>query len=296
MEHAIMKQHSVNEENEIKSLCKYIGYDDDENSLIHQLIHKKNDLNECYRILFHLTLKNRDDFVWNFIIRVFLDFYAELNPKMEQFIFKLKIEQKQNQNRDQNMLFAYIVKNMFIRNSISYNVYNARVGILTYKYTISIRSGVTTRAKANAKENALMKLVSNYGAKYSVLLNALHTKNIDKVAYKVFTHLKHGDDVDVLHRIIISYFSCIYFAEECEDNEEYNNEEYNNEEYDKKEFNEPNKKIFEKWLQIKENITSAFYFNYLISIIIHLFADEININKSVMFVKPNPDIILLLKN
>lgn len=123
---------------------KYIGYhDDDENCLIHHMVVKKDNLDECYRIVFRMARKNGDDFVWSFIIKVFLDFYAELNPKMEHFIFKLKTEWKENIEEDEDakksddgddnysvMLFAYIVKNMFIRKSVSYNVYNTRIGVL----------------------------------------------------------------------------------------------------------------------------------------------------------------------
>lgn len=264
---------SLSSNNEsIKVVQKYIGYDDDENSLIHQLINKVN-LNECYRILFKLTEKNGEDFVWNFIIKVFLDFYAELNPKMENFIFKIKKDKTQKSTTS----FIYIIKNMFIRRSISYNVYNARTGVLSYKYTIpvlknkKIEYGQSHDKQINDNLK-LLELIKKYGNKYSVLLNALHAKNIDKVSYKIFNHLNDGDDVDILHKIIVGYFSFIYFNDAFSENEVYC---------------EPNEKVFEKWLNIKENITSKVYLNYLIAIVIHLFAEEININQSILFVRPN---------
>jgi hypothetical protein len=302
---------------EPKNFRKYHGYDDDENSLVNQLVTKDN-LNECYRILFKLISTNGDGYVWKVIIKVFLDFYAELNPKMEQFIFKLKREQ--NQHKNKNMLFAYIIKNMFIRKSISNNVYNARAGVHSYKYTLPIfkNKKEQTHDKQINDSLKLIEIIRKYGNKYSVLLNALHSKNIDKVAYKIFTHLNDGDDVDILHGIIVSYFSFVYFSnnneeykneecnnEECKNevcknevcknevcnNEECKNEVCNNEVCNNEVCHEPNKKIFEKWFQIKENITSDFYLNYLIAIVIHLFADEININESLLFVRPSPDII-----
>lgn len=145
----------------------------------------------------------------------------------------------------------------------------------------------------------MKQLIDKYGNKYSVLLNALHSKNINKVAYKVFTHLKNGDDVNILHRIIIEYFSFIYFAFTYDDvsthdvsthdvsthSIEENEKNKNNESV----HNKPNNGIFEKWQHIKNNISSEFYFNYLIAIIIHLLADENAINKSVLFVRPNTD-------
>ena len=249
----------------------YIGYDDEENSLIHCLLFKKDGLNECYRLLFQLVEHKKKELVWDFIIRLFLDFYAELNPKLEQFIFKLKTE-----NSSTILLtFAYIIKNMFIRKSTSHNVYNARVGILTYKHSLS-----------ELKHNKLMLLLSESDSdsdsdinKYSVLLNALHSKNIDKIAYKISSHLKNGHDVDNIHRIIIRYFFRIHFSQAQEHHQQGQEE--------------PNIKIFEKWLQIKKNIKPEFYFHYLIAIVIHLFAQEKEINKSILFVRPNPDIITL---
>ena len=281
-------------------LTTHSGYnDDDENRLIHHMVVKKDNLDECYRIVFRMARKRGDDFVWSFIIKVFLDFYAELNPKMEHFIFKLKEEWKENiededlkksddgdnSDNDDVMLFAYIVKNMFIRKSISYNVYNARIGVLDYKYTITKNKSICY----SKSDYTLKQLINKYGNKYSVLLNALHSKNIDKVAYKLFTHLKSGDDVDILHRIIIDYFSCIYFAFTCD----VSMHDVSMQHVEENNMNKPNNRIFEKWKHVKENISSELYFNYLITIIIHLFADEKNINKSVLFVRPNLDNILV---
>jgi len=251
-----------------------------------------------------MARKRGDDFVWSFIIKVFLDFYAELNPKMEHFIFKLKEEWKENiededlkksddgdnSDNDDVMLFAYIVKNMFIRKSISYNVYNARIGVLDYKYTITKNKSICY----SKSDYTLKQLINKYGNKYSVLLNALHSKNIDKVAYKLFTHLKSGDDVDILHRIIIDYFSCIYFAFTCDVSmHDVSMYDVSMQHVEENNMNKPNNRIFEKWKHVKENISSELYFNYLITIIIHLFADEKNINKSVLFVRPNLDNILV---
>lgn len=252
----------------MNSSTTYIGYDDEENSLIHCLLFKKDDLNECYRLLFQLVEHKTKELVWDFIIRLFLDFYAELNPKLEQFIFKLKTE-----NSSTILLtFAYIIKNMFIRKSTSNNVYNARVGILTYKHTLS-----------QLKHNILNESDSDSN-KYCVLLNALHSKNIDKIAYKISTHLKNGDDVDNIHRIIIMYFCRIHFSQSQEEQAQEEQEQAQE---------EPNIKIFEKWLQIKKNIQPELYFHYLIAIVIHLFAQEKEINKSKLFVRPNPDILTL---
>lgn len=259
--------------NSSRDYIGYDGYDDDENSLVHRLI-KKEDLNECYRIMFQLLKRKKEDCVWNFIIKVFLDFYAELNPKLENFIFKLKKEQESGQGQHQQhhsskMTFVYIIKNMFIRTSISHNVYNARIRLRTYKHTI--QSQTIHKMKNNESLDLLICEPDN--SKYAVLIRALHSKNIDKVAYKLSTHLKDGVDVDMLHRIIIRYFSRVYFNFESE------------------EINEPNVGIFEKWLQIKKNIPRTFYFHYLLTIVIHLFTKEKDINGSLQFVKPNPDII-----
>ena len=259
--------------NKTTTLQNYIGYNEDENLLIHQLF-KRDNLNECYRILFQLTDKYGEHFVWDFIIKVFLDFYAELNPTMERFIFKLKRDWDIQNDEDRDIfVFAYILKNMFIKKLISYNVYNARVCVMTYKYTI------TKNAKRIATESKMTNLIRVYGNKYSVLLHALECKNIEKIAYKIFTHLKDGDDVDVIHKVIIAYFSSIYFANSASDSSSSDDDESVSPP-------QPNQQIFEKWLQIKENIKGSFYFNYLITIVIHLFADEIRINKSILFVKP----------
>jgi len=245
-------------------MTNYIGYDDDENSLINCLF-KRDDINECYRILFKLAKHKKEEAVWNFIINLFLDFYAELNPKLEHFIFKLKTDGPAT-----SMTFARIIKNMFIRKSTSHNVYKARISVLTFKYT------VTSLKKIKPSTTIDLLLSDPLNNKYSVLLTALHSKNIDKIAYKVFTHLKDGNDVDVVHRVIIGYFSKVYFTQAEAQAEE----------------KEINVKIFEKWLQIKKNIPSEFYFHYLIAIIIHLFANQKDINESVLFVRPTPDIIV----
>ena len=204
---------------------------------------------------------------------------------------------------------------MFIRKSISYNVYNARIGVLDYKYTITKNKSICY----SKSDYTLKQLINKYGNKYSVLLNALHSKNIDKVAYKLFTHLKSGDDVDILHRIIIDYFSCIYFAFTCDVSmrhvsmhdvsvhdvsvqhvsvhdvsvQHVSMHDVSVQHVEENNMNKPNNRIFEKWKHVKENISSELYFNYLITIIIHLFADEKNINKSVLFVRPNLDNILV---
>ena len=270
----------------------YIGYDDEENSLIRRLL-KKDDLNECYRILFQLVDHKKKECVWDFIIRLFLDFYAELNPKLEHFIFKLKTEKSSSPSAPILLTFAYIIKNMFIRKSTSRNVYNARVGVLTYKYTLP-----GLKHKKNTHVDLLINEPGNN--KYAVLLNALHSKNIDKIAYKISAHLNDGDKVDNVHRIIIRYFSRVYFSHVISRTQQQSEEDTSarstaaDTSATSAATDEPNIKIFEKWLHVKKNITPEFYFHYLIAIVIHLFAQEKDINESILFVRPNPDILILV--
>lgn len=308
--------------NEMSDEAKYIGYDDEENSLIHRLL-KKDNLNECYQRLFQMTRHKKEECVWAFIIRVFLDFYAELNPKLEHFIFKLK-----NESRtagacaagacacaagaccaataccaagacETTLTFAYIIKNMFIRKSISYNVYNARIGVSTYKYTVPNFKNKKYIIEETSFE--LVLLISEPGnKKYSILLNALHSKNIDKIAFKLFAHLRDGDDVDIIHRTIIKYFSRVYFtqaqAEQAQAEQAQQQEAEHTQAAEQAQAEQIEKRICDKWLQIKKNITQTpeNYFHYLITIVIHLFAQQKDINESILFVRPNPDILLLV--
>jgi hypothetical protein len=161
-------------------------YSPSEYAFVNALIAKK-DIKDCYRKAEIVSANN--DNMFDLLWRIYLDFYAQLNPKMEVFI-----EKKQklwNQKRESKHI-SYIIKNMFISKSTNV-VFEAR------KYVFD--GGVKIKIYPNDGKNPLFNL----------------TKAIEKCNMKTIAHILKmllcsasagscASAAELAHTTIIDYF------------------------------------------------------------------------------------------
>ena len=211
-------------------------YSLNEYAFVNALIEKK-DLKDCY------TKAEKVSNIFDLLWRIYLDFYAQINPKMEVFIEK---KQKLWKEKRESKHVIYVIKNMFISKS-SRVVFEAR------KYVFD--GGITTHIYPKGK-----------GAHYNLTM-AIKNGHMNNVAYILKKNVVADAVADnkVLFNVIIDYFEKKYGGAEREN-------------------------IDEKW--INRPMTGCSDEHYLLALIAHLSANEIEINNSVMVVVPRKEELL----
>jgi hypothetical protein len=211
-------------------------YSPNEYAFVNALIEKR-DLKDCYTKV--ETVSCIFDLLW----RIYLDFYAQLNPKMEVFIER---KQKLWKEKRDSKHVIYVIKNMFISKS-SRVVFDAR------KYVYD--GGITTHIYPKGK-----------GAHYNLTM-AIKNGHMNNVAYILKKNVVANANAynKVLFNVIIDYFEKKYGGADREN-------------------------IDEKWKN--RPMTGCSDEHYLLALIAHLSANEIEINNSVMVVVPRKEELL----
>lgn len=225
-------------------------YSPNEYAFVNALIEKR-DLKDCYTKV--ETVSCIFDLLW----RIYLDFYAQLNPKMEVFIEK---KQKLWKEKRDSKHVIYVIKNMFISKS-SRVVFEAR------KYVFD--GGITTHIYPKGKGahyNLTMAIKNGHmnNVAYILKKNVVAVADTEKVA-DAHTDKVADADNKVLFNVIIDYFEKKYGGADREN-------------------------IDEKWKN--RPMTGCSYEHYLLALIAHLSANEIEINNSIMVVVPRKEELL----
>jgi hypothetical protein len=219
-------------------------YSPDEYAFINALIEKR-DLKDSY--IKAQTITNIFDLLW----KIYLDFYAHLNPKMEVFIEK---KQKLWKEKRESKHVIYVIKNMFISKS-SRVVFEARKyvfdgGITTHIYPKGkgVYHNLTMAIKKGHMKNAAYILSKNIGCGHAAEGTSGGACSTANACSKV------------LFDIIIDYF-------------------------EKKYGGADRANIDEKWKN-RPTMTGCSDEHYLLALIAHLSANENEINNSMMIVVP----------
>lgn len=221
-------------------------YTPDEQLFVNALIEKK-DIKDCYTKAYILQKQGCDMF--ELFWRIFIDFYAHTNPKLEIFIMKKQMAWNERKNINS---ILYIIKNMFISNS-SQNVYLLRKYITNgglVKYIYKTKTPKT---------------------KYTNLAISIRRKHYENIAYELVRLVKGCADADAdadayineIFDVIITHFTNYYGGSDKE-------------------------KINEKWKN-RPHIPKNNIAFYLLAMIIHLYEDEQNIAHSANFVIPRKE-------
>ena len=225
-------------------------YSPNEYAFVNALIEKR-DLKDCYTKV--ETVSCIFDLLW----RIYLDFYAQLNPKMEVFIEK---KQKLWKEKRESKHVIYVIKNMFISKS-SRVVFEAR------KYVFD--GGITTHIYPKGKGshyNLTMAIKNGHmnNVAYILKKNVVAVADTEKVAVADTEKVAVANN-KVLFNVIIDYFEKKYGGADREN-------------------------IDEKWKN--RPMTGCSDEHYLLALIAHLSANEIEINNSVMVVVPRKEELL----
>lgn len=166
-------------------------------SLVTSILNKKNIL-ECYYWFSELYYSKLDvcDIIWE----IYFDYYALINPKLEQYISK-KINDWKEKNDFEHLL--YIIKNLHI------SKYDCRVFLLRQ---ISISENLCQK---NIYLDCISKTIKKYNKLYHPLLISIKKIQwIDTCYYlnKLFKCKKEKESYDIYHTIIdyLSYDDISY--------------------------------------------------------------------------------------
>jgi hypothetical protein len=160
-------------------------YNVNEELFAKSLIEKK-DIKDCYTKAYTLQKQGCDMFAlfW----KIYIDYYAHTNPKLEAFIMK---KQTAWINKNDNNHIIYVIKNLFISNSTQ-NVYNLRNyimngGLVNYIYTVKTEKTIYTNLKISMKR-----------------------KHYENVAYELVNIVNKKEEIDKIFDVIIRYFTKHY--------------------------------------------------------------------------------------
>lgn len=162
-------------------------YTIDELSFIDSLI-KKSDIKSCYKKAFFLKKSGSDLFI--LLWKIYVDYYAYINPKLERFIMK---KQKNWEETNDNINIIYVIKNLYISRS-SDKVFELR------NYVMNGGNVNYIYIKKNKKERE---------NKYTNLNISIKKRHFKNVAYELMK-LTNNDTVNEIINIVIEYFTLFY--------------------------------------------------------------------------------------
>ena len=221
-------------------------YNTNEQLFVNALIEKK-DIKYCYTKAH--TIQNQGCDMFALFWKIYIDYYAHKNPKLEIVIMK-----KQNawiKNKEDNAPIVYIIKNLFISNS-SNEVYKLRNYIMDDDAVIYIYKMKTKKTK------------------YTNLMISIKRKHFVTIAYELIrlvdndnirlvdntTNVVDTNTIDEIFDVIITYFTKHYGGADRE-------------------------KINEKWKN-RPQIPSSSIAYYLLAMVVHLYEDEEQTSSSVV--------------
>ena len=163
--------------------------DEVEYSLITSLIKKEN-IEASYFWAFELYYSGLENELFNLFMKIHYDFYAERNPKLENYI----INKRKKWIMEKNIIhIACIVKNLFISNPTP-TVFLMRQYINASGHPSHIYNG------SNIKSTFI-----NFEAEYKNLCMAISYGRLANIAYDI-NRLVKRDGSDVVHAVLIDHF------------------------------------------------------------------------------------------
>ena len=166
-------------------------YNTNEQLFVNALIEKK-DIKDCYTKAH--TIQNQGCDMFALFWKIYIDYYAHKNPKLEIVIMK-----KQNawiKNKEDNVPIVYIIKNLFISNS-SNEVYKLRNYVMDDDAVFYIYKMKTKKTK------------------YTNLMISIKRKHFVNIAYELIRLVDNTTNVDTntideIFDVIITYFTKHY--------------------------------------------------------------------------------------
>jgi len=228
-------------------------------SLLNSLLSKTN-LSECYWWAYELYYSeiNVKPIIW----QIYYDFYAQTNPYLEKYI-QAKFD---NMDKGDNNALAYIIRNMFSRNSTD-TVFCLRLFSNRHKSPNIIYIGKTP------------SWLNNYDSKYHNLLRSLKSRNFINIIYYIKQFIKQNNLLEKINNLDISSNNTLFedlYINICKfiDNEE---------EFIQVNFNE--EKTLELWNKIKyEN-----YLHRLLALLAFIWTPIKYIHINRIFITPTKD-------
>jgi len=175
-------------------------YNTDEQLFVNALIEKK-DIKDCYTKAYTLQKQGCDMFAlfW----KIYIDYYAHINPKLEIFIARKEASWN---HKKENTHILYVIKNMFISNSsprvCDLRKYIMNGGLVKYIYK-------TKREKT----------------KYTNLYISIQRKHFENIAYELVRLIERNhEDINEIFDVIITFFTDYYGSSDREKiNEKWKN-------------------------------------------------------------------------
>ncbi len=151
----------------------------------------RNNIDKCFFWISELYYSKEKviEFMW----KIYFDFYAEINPKLDSYIKKKTLSYTKTESLQD--VFD-IVENLFICKSTS-------TVFLLRQYEIMINKPLITYKKTN---KAKWEWLKEYSSEYSTLLKALHKNNLICSATELRNIMKKKTSHDI-YNTIVSYFS-----------------------------------------------------------------------------------------
>lgn len=222
-----------------------------ESAFIFSMINKIN-IKECYYWLFELYYSKID--VFPVIWKLYLDYYAIFNPKMENYIIKRHKLWKKDNSIDH---ICYVVKNLHVL-KLNYDVFMLRQ-LCQQKdlHVTSINRGrYATWTRSFKKEHIK-------------LLTCINKRQFNNICYYLVELFKNGCDLKELHKDL-----CLYYARER-----------GYDLHDEERKSELIKNIEKSWeTKVKHNC-----FHYLLTIICQMNVLDEDIQDQKLFIVPNKE-------
>ena len=158
-------------------------------SLLFSLLKREN-LNECLFWCSELYYSGYYTELWKFIHKIYYDFYAINNPKLEKFICKMK---EKWTKKHKIVYLLHIIKNCYMLENADPLVFLIRMCIETQKSQ--------TKSYKGRPPGWLTAL--NADKKYKNLLLSIHNKHYKNIAYYLRRHSKNHEE---LSKVIVNYY------------------------------------------------------------------------------------------
>jgi len=248
----------------MSKLTRYLYEVDEANkSFVTCMINKIN-IKECYFWIFELYYSKID--IFPIIWQLYLDYYATINPKMENYIIK---REKLSKNPDENPVehICYIIKNLHILNSNN-DVFMLRQ--LCNQEDLCL-------TKINEIRGRSPKWTKLFKKKHIKLLISIKKRQYNNICYYLTELIKpNSSDNEDLYRDIILYYST---ERGCDITDVERNDELL-------------KQIKNNWnLKVKNNCH-----HYLLAIICQMNIEDHDLIEQKIYIAPNRDDIDEIKS
>jgi hypothetical protein len=176
---------------DIPSLTRFLYL---KNEVKHSLLFcilKRTSLKECLFWCSELYYSGYYKELWKFLHKIYYDFYAINNPKLEKFICKMK---EKWEIKHKIVYLLHIIKNFYMLENNNPLVFLIRMSLQTQK-----SPGKSYRGRPPNWLNEL-----NTKKKYKNLLLSIHNKHYKNIAYYL---RRFRDNEDELYQVIVNYYN-----------------------------------------------------------------------------------------